>query len=95
MPNRLQWAKQKIITNFECGKSYHQQKMVKLETICSIGWDSPWQYACSGDGGVWTQIGVFSFFHETGCETGQPSGFVRITSYFDWIAKIAGYSFRP
>lgn len=61
---------------------------------------------CNGDGGgplfinevgTCTQIGVFSFFHETGCETGCETGFgfVRITSYFDWITRTAGYSFRP
>lgn len=78
--------------------------MVKSETICSIGWNSPWQGPCSGDGGgalvinefgTWTQIGVFSFYHESGCESGHPSGSVRITSYMDWITKIAGYAFRP
>lgn len=103
MSNRLQWVKLKVISNFECGKSYHQQ-MVQQQTVCAIGWCNPWEGPCSGDGGAalvinefgtWTQIGVFSFFHETGCENGHPSGYVRITSYFDWIAQIAGYSFRP
>lgn len=103
MSNRLQWVKEKVISNSDCSRSYHQQ-MVKQETICAYGWDSPWKGPCNGDGGgalvinefgIWTQIGVFSFFHESGCETGYPSGYARITSYYDWIAKTAAYSFRP
>lgn len=103
MSERLRWVKEKIVSNNDCSRYYHQQ-MVKQETICALGWDSPWQGPCSGDGGsplvinefgTWTQIGVFSFFHDNGCESGHPSGFVRITSYFDWIAKTAAYSFRP
>ncbi|KAG4066036.1 hypothetical protein HA402_001283 [Bradysia odoriphaga] len=103
MSERLQWVKVKVISNFDCGKSYHPQ-MIKQETLCSIGWDNPWQGPCRGDGGgalalnefgTWTQIGIFSFIHATGCDTGHPSGYVRVTSYFDWIASVAGYAFRP
>ncbi|KAJ6645747.1 Collagenase [Pseudolycoriella hygida] len=103
LSNRLRWVKVKVISNVECRKSYRPE-MIQAETICAVGWSSPWQVPCSGDGGgalainefgTWTQIGIFSFFHETGCESGYPSGFVRITSYFEWITQITGYLFRP
>lgn len=42
MSNRLQWVKEKVISNTECNKSYNQQ-WVKQEIICASGWDSPWK----------------------------------------------------
>lgn len=34
-------------------------------------------------------VGIFS--KNKGCESGKPSIFTRITSYYSWLQKIAGY----
>lgn len=103
MSERLQWVKQRIISNQEC-LAHFQAQMIQPAQVCTMGWDSPWQASCFGDGGgalvvnefgTWTQVGVMSFIHLNGCQDARPTGFVRVSSYFDWIAKTATYSFRP
>lgn len=103
MSERLQWVKQRVISNTDCLKSFNTQ-MIQGQQMCAIGWDSPWQGGCFGDGGgalvlneygTWTQIGIMSFIHQQGCEAGFPVGFTRITQHIDWISKTAAYSFRP
>lgn len=103
MSERLQWVKQRVISNQDCLKNYNTQ-MIQAPQMCATGWDNPWQSSCFGDGGgalvinefgTWTQIGVMSFIHANGCQDGRPTGFSRITSYIDWISKTASYSFRP
>nr|CAD7407045.1 unnamed protein product [Timema cristinae] len=34
----------------------------------------------------YTQIGVVSFVARSGCASGAPSGYVRVTSFLDWLA---------
>lgn len=103
MSERLQWIKQRVITNQDC-LSHFQAQMIQAPQMCAIGWDNPWQASCFGDGGgplvinefgTWTQIGVMSFIHLTGCQDAHPTGFTRISSYIDWISKTANYAFRP
>lgn len=100
---RLQWVRQRVITNQECSFHY-QTQMVQAQQMCVIGWENPWQASCFGDGGgalvlnewgTWTQVGVMSFIHLNGCQDARPTGFVRVSAHIDWIAKTAGYSFRP
>lgn len=73
-------------------------------TICAIGWESNDQSTCNGDsggplvideGGVYTQIGIVSFVSNQGCASGHPAGYVRLTSFLNWISKNAGIKIRP
>lgn len=41
------------------------------------------------------QIGVVSFVSSRGCEAEDPAGFVRVTSYLDWIRQNTGIQIRP
>lgn len=41
-------------------------------------------------GGDWIQIGISSFFSSKGCQSGEPSGFTRVSSYRSWIESITG-----
>ncbi|XP_034109743.1 serine protease 1-like [Drosophila albomicans] len=58
------------------------------------------QSTCSGDSGgplVLSSngllIGVTSFVSSSGCQSGLPSGFTRVTSYLDWIKTNSGISY--
>ena len=42
------------------------------------------------NGNGYTQIGVVSFVSSAGCASGYPSGYVRVTSYLDWLRTNAG-----
>ncbi|CAL4066424.1 unnamed protein product, partial [Meganyctiphanes norvegica] len=55
--------------------------------------------SCNGDsggpmnyvvGGVTQTRGITSFGSSTGCETGYPDGYTRVTSYLDWIESNTG-----
>lgn len=37
------------------------------------------------DDGRYTEVGIVSFGHTSGCENGFPAGFTRVTSFLDWI----------
>jgi phage baseplate assembly protein gpV len=39
------------------------------------------------DDGRYTEIGIVSFGHVSGCELGFPAVFTRVTSYLDWIEQ--------
>jgi secreted trypsin-like serine protease len=42
------------------------------------------------DDGRYTEIGIVSFGHSSGCEMGFPVVFTRVTSFLDWIEKNTG-----
>jgi len=42
------------------------------------------------NGGNYTQIGVLSFTSITGCASGNPSGYTRVTCFLDWILSNTG-----
>lgn len=44
--------------------------------------------------GVWTQIGIVSFVSNKGCSSGHPSGYVRTTSFLNWISIHTGVAIR-
>lgn len=78
--------------------------MVQPSTICAVGINNSKQAPCFGDNGGalvineingWTQIGIASFHHALGCESGNPAGFVRVTSALDWISSVSSVPIRP
>ena len=40
--------------------------------------------------GLYTQVGIVSWFPTAGCTKGYPVGFTRVTSYLSWIASNTG-----
>ncbi len=38
--------------------------------------------------GIYSQIGIASFHHISGCSTSYPSGFTRVRNYLDWISVV-------
>lgn len=46
------------------------------------------------EGGIWTQIGIVSFVSNRGCSSGDPSGYVRTTSFLNWISIHTGIPIR-
>jgi len=42
------------------------------------------------NGTSFTQIGVASFVSSAGCASGAPSGYARVTSFWDWIRSHTG-----
>jgi len=60
--------------------------------------------SCNGDSGgpmnyvvdgVTQTRGITSFGSSTGCETGYPDGYTRVTSYLDWIESNTGIAIDP
>jgi secreted trypsin-like serine protease len=47
------------------------------------------------NGDSYLQIGVVSFVSSLGCTSGYPSGYVRVTSYLDWISDQTGIAIAP
>lgn len=47
------------------------------------------------DDGQITLIGITSFGSGRVCENGDPTGYSRITSFFDWIETNTGVVIRP
>lgn len=83
----------------------NDQNIVNSDVVCALPVNGR-QGACAGDGsaplfinefGEWTLIGTLSFLHsQNSCgRQPTPSGFTRITSHYDWIARTTGYNFRP
>ncbi|XP_065360235.1 collagenase-like [Calliphora vicina] len=91
----LNYAHLLVIANDVCAQ-YFGNSLVTDKTICvaTTGGTS----TCSGDSGGplavdSTLVGVTSFVAVTGCQSGRPSGFVRVTSYLDWIRFYTGISY--
>ncbi|XP_037939622.1 serine protease 1-like [Teleopsis dalmanni] len=87
--SNLQYATLKVIDNSVCQKTYGSLT-VNSKSICTATTDAT--STCSGDSGgplvlssTKVLIGVTSFVSSKGCESGLPAGFVRVTSYLDWI----------
>ncbi|XP_063698812.1 serine protease 3-like [Culicoides brevitarsis] len=103
--DRLMYVNVRVIGNSECS-AYYGTEIVKGFTLCSRGWDHNRQQTCQGDSGgplvTFDEtigdniiIGVVSFVSSNGCEAGDPAGYVRVSSYLDWIHKNTGIQIRP
>lgn len=98
----LQWVHKRIISNGQCTKTYGPS-VVLMSTMCTIGWDYNEQSTCNGDsggplvideGGICTQIGIVSFVSNQGCGSGHPAGYVRTTSFLNWVSTNTGIAIR-
>jgi len=91
----------RLISNSECRKSYGD--IIRSTNICAEGNNGTG--TCQGDSGsslqtyneeagVWIQYGVVSFGASTGCGTGYPNGYSRVTAYLSFIQTITGIEFH-
>lgn len=101
-PN-LRYARTRVLTNAVC-QSYYGSAAVTNNTLCTFGYDTNAQGPCSNDNGgplnivesnINTLIGIHSFYSSSGCAAGHPAGYVRISSYIQWISQQAGIATRP
>jgi len=99
----LNWVDKRIISNDQCSRSYGPT-VVLPSTLCTLGWENNSQSTCNGDsggpllideGGLWTQIGIVSFVSNQGCASGHPAGYIRTTSFLNWISINTGIAIRP
>lgn len=93
----LNYVGLQIISNTVCAGTYGTA-VVDSGTICvsTPGGTS----TCQGDSGGplvlqsnGILVGVTSFVAAAGCTAGYPSGFVRVTSYLDWIKANTGIAY--
>ncbi|XP_062549421.1 brachyurin-like [Armigeres subalbatus] len=82
-----------ILTNADCVASWNSI-IIGAQNICLSG--AGGRSVCNGDSGGplavqdngrSLQVGIASFVHATGCASGMPSGFVRVSHYLQWIAE--------
>lgn len=101
-PN-LRYARTRVITNAIC-QQYYGSAAVTSNSLCTLGWDFNAQGPCANDNGGPlylaeptgnTLIGIHSFISSSGCNVGHPAGYVRISSYTQWISQQAGIATRP
>lgn len=93
----LNYARLQVVANSVCAATYGSS-VVTSNTICvsTPGGTS----TCQGDSGGPLAldssdllIGVTSFVSSSGCKSGNPAGFIRVTSYLDWIKSKTGISY--
>lgn len=95
----LQFTNLTVISNEACAQFYGTDVVIE-STLCAFGYDYRNQSSCNGDSGGplvtyqpgrgWIQIGVVSFITLHRCESGNPSGYIRTTSFLEWILENAG-----
>ncbi|KAL1376900.1 hypothetical protein pipiens_016610, partial [Culex pipiens pipiens] len=87
----VMYASNPILTNADCQAAWNSI-LVQAQNICLSG--AGGRSGCNGDSGGplaitengrSLQVGIASFVHGTGCASGMPSGFVRVTHYLEWI----------
>ncbi|ALC43204.1 Jon25Bii [Drosophila busckii] len=92
--NNLMYQYFNVVSVATC-QSVYGSKTATPNVICIATPNK--QSTCQGDSGgplVLTSntrlVGVTSFVAGTGCESGKPAGFTRVTSYLDWIKTNCG-----
>ncbi|XP_053689277.1 brachyurin-like [Sabethes cyaneus] len=82
-----------ILTNADC-QSVWNAIIIQAQNICLSAEGG--RSVCNGDSGGplairengrSLQVGISSLVHASGCASGFPAGFVRITHYLSWIAE--------
>lgn len=101
-PN-LRYTRTRVMANTQC-QQYYGSAAVTSNTLCTLGFDFNEQGPCANDNGGPlhlvestgnTLIGIHSFISSSGCNVGHPAGYVRISSYTQWISQQAGIATRP
>ncbi|XP_063234610.1 brachyurin-like [Bacillus rossius redtenbacheri] len=88
-----------VISNAACARTYGTSVVVPA-TLCASA--AGGQSTCSGDSGgplvtlaaSPTLVGVVSFVSQAGCASGNPSGYMRVTAFLDWIHAVSGLHIR-
>ncbi|XP_037809756.1 collagenase-like [Lucilia sericata] len=96
----LLWGAEEVVSNTVCRTVYGP---TPASHLCTIGYTPDRQHPCKGDSGgalVWRnpnrthkQIAVFSYGSIADC-AGLPSGYMRVSSYLDYINNITGLNFE-
>lgn len=96
---QLHFVSVRVINNTECSNVYGSN-LVCDTTMCSVGVAGRENAgACTGDmdgplvfqdNSAWRQIWVISFHSARGCETTDPTGYVRVAYFLDWISNETG-----
>nr|CAD7410269.1 unnamed protein product [Timema poppensis] len=103
--DELNFVNLTILTNSECSESYVPGVVIS-STVCARGTEQrstcrgdsggplvvnrATNYTQGDRSSNYTQIGVVSFVARSGCARGAPSGYVRVTSFLDWLATNTG-----
>jgi len=99
----MQYAPVNVISNAECRQTYGSS--ITAGHICTTGGSGTESGTCNGDSGSalnlptpatetgYTTIGVTSFVSGAGCQSDNPDGFLRVSSYIDWISTNTGLEF--
>ncbi|EDW78108.2 uncharacterized protein Dwil_GK24185 [Drosophila willistoni] len=94
-PDWLQCVDLQIISNEQCSQTYGTQPEAILCVATPDG-----KSTCSGDSGgpLVLQddaklVGVTSWVSGNGCQSGDPSGFTRVTSHLEWIRDNTGIAY--
>lgn len=83
----------RVITNQQCRNAYGSSTVI-ASTLCATWTQQSGQSTCNGDsGGPLTAVannryylvGVTSFVTRGDCDSGNPSGYARVSSFRDWI----------
>ncbi|XP_058457217.1 brachyurin-like [Malaya genurostris] len=82
-----------IVTNADCQSAWNAI-LIQAQNICLSGEGG--RSVCNGDSGGplavrendrSLQVGISSFVHSSGCASGIPAAFVRVTHYLTWIRE--------
>jgi len=93
LPETLQYQTYDIVNEEVCRKTYGSI-VANKNVICT---DTPHKSStCKGDSGgplvlvsKKELVGIASFVSTKGCESGEPAGFTRVTSYLQWIKSVS------
>ncbi|XP_023160393.1 serine protease 1 [Drosophila hydei] len=95
--NTLQYQIFEVVSVATCQATYGSA-VASAKVICIATPNK--SSTCQGDSGgplvldsTGRLIGVTSFVSSSGCQSGLPSGFTRVTSYLDWIKTNSGVSY--
>ncbi|KAJ3649440.1 hypothetical protein Zmor_021182 [Zophobas morio] len=93
----LKYITATTMTNSECAVIYVDAILEGM--VCTSAGSDPFKSTCFGDSGGPAvlnadtdplQVGISSFFGDSGCEKGYPFGFTRTAYYRDWIKEKTG-----
>lgn len=99
----LRFTETRVLPLADCMRAFGAG-VINGNTMCTFGREFDVQGACANDNGgplvllddnnVATLIGVQSFLVEGGCMAAQPTGYMRIGPYLNWISQNAAIPIR-